>query len=181
MTDRSSIDGLVGDRADRCDQVLLESAVAWTTQPSNYSGKLKAGYQSPETAGATVEPHHIETVRVEWADIDPSGHMHFTAGLRYAQRAEASIRRRLGILDDWVDYPLREVEATCHVMPRFDDEVQVRIRLESVAKTSLRWVWEIVRGDETCMEGRHCAVHVGSQLLPEPFPPEVRAALESLA
>ncbi len=117
---------------------------------------------------------------MDWADTDAAGCMHFIAGLRYAERAETGLRRSLGILQDWVNYPVRGVEASYHVMPRFEDELEVRIRLESVGDTSLKWVWEIVRGTETCIEGRHTAVHVDSQFRPQPFPSEVRATLESL-
>jgi YbgC/YbaW family acyl-CoA thioester hydrolase len=126
------------------------------------------------------KPHHTETIRVDLADTDASGSMHFIAGLRYAERAETGLRRRLGILSDWVDYPMRGVEASYDVIPRFDDELEVRLRLESVGRTSLKWVWEIVRGADMCIQGRHTAVHVDSEFRPQPFPPEVRAALESL-
>lgn len=131
-------------------------------------------------APSLLEAHHIETVRVSWADTDAGGGMHFSAGLRYAEAAEAGFRRRLGILDDWGRYPRRTISATFHSMLRFDDELEVRLRLESVGTTSISWAWEIVRGAELCIEGRHVAVHVGADQRPRPLPAAVRSSLEQM-
>jgi len=106
--------------------------------------------------------------------------MHFSAGFRYAERAEAGLRRSLDLLDDWGDYPRRAVAAEYHAFPRFDDELEVRIRLEALGQTSITWAWEIWRAEELCVEGRHTVVHVDSTDRPEPMPPKVRARLEDL-
>ena len=127
-----------------------------------------------------MKAHYAEPVRVDWFDTDSSGFMHFSAGFRYAERAEAGLRRSLGLLDDWGDYPRRAVEAEYHILPKFDDELEVRIRLEKLGRTSMTWVWEIRRSDELCVEGRHSVVHVDATDVPEPMPPKVRAALENL-
>jgi acyl-CoA thioester hydrolase len=127
-----------------------------------------------------VKAHHIEPVRVDWEDTTGSGFMHFTAGLRYAERAEAGLRRRLGVLDDWPDYPSRGVVANCHVLPRFDDELEVHIGVDRIGRTSIRWRWEIRRGDEVCMDGQHTVVHVDRHEQPQEIPSSVRAVLEAL-
>lgn len=127
-----------------------------------------------------MKAHHTEPARVEWADTDSGGLMHFTAGFRYAERAEAGLRRSLGLLDDWGDYPRRAVDAEYHVLPRFDDVLEVRIRLETLGRTSITWTWQIWRAEELCVEGRHSVVHVNAEQAPEPLPPQVRAGLETL-
>jgi acyl-CoA thioester hydrolase len=120
---------------------------------------------------------HVEPVRVAWADTDAGGRIHFTAALRYAEAAEAALRRRLGMLDDWGDYPRRRVEAEYRVVLRFDDQADVRIRVEGIGSTSITWAWTIVRGDEICVEGRHVVVHVDGDGRPAPLAERLRAAL----
>lgn len=128
----------------------------------------------------SVDAHHTEKIRVGWPDVDASGFMGVDAGLRYAEAAETGLRRRLGILADWADYPRRAVEADVRALPRFDDELEVRLRLDAIGKTSITWTWQIVRADELCIQGRHVVVHVDREERPEALPPNVRAALEAV-
>jgi YbgC/YbaW family acyl-CoA thioester hydrolase len=120
---------------------------------------------------------HVERLRVAWADTDAGGRIHFAAALRYAEIAETGLRRSLGLLEDWGDYPRRRVEAEYHRALRFDDQVDVRIRPERVGTTSIAWAWDIVRGDEMCVEGRHVVVHVDSEGRSAALPGAVRDAL----
>ena len=120
---------------------------------------------------------HVERLRVAWADTDAGGRIHFTAALRYAELAEAALRRRLGLLDDWADYPRRRIEADYYSVLRFDDEVDVRIRPERVGETSITWRWEIVRSGDVCVDGRHVVVHVDADGASASLPPALREAL----
>ena len=120
---------------------------------------------------------HVERLRVAWADTDAGGRIHFTAALRYAEIAETALRRSLGLLEDWGDYPRRRVEAEFHRVLRFEDEVDVRIRSDRVGTSSIAWTWEIVRGGEVCVEGRHVVVHVDGDGRSAPVPDELRRAL----
>ena len=124
---------------------------------------------------------HVERGRVAWSDTDAGGRIHFTAALRYAENAENGLRRRLGILDDWGDYPRRRVEADYRRVLVFDDEVDVRIRAERVGTTSITWAWEIVHDGEVYVDGRHTVVHVDDQGRPVPLSSEVRERLEETA
>ena len=123
----------------------------------------------------TVE--HRERVRVAWVDTDAGGRIHFTAVFRWAEAAETALRRRLGILAGWGSYPRRRVEAEYLAVLRFEDEVEVAIAPERVGRTSVTWAWEISRGGETCVRGRHTVVHVDAAERPLPLPDAVRAAL----
>ena len=120
---------------------------------------------------------HVERLRVAWADTDAGGRIHFTAAFRYAEIAETGLRRSLGLLEDWGDYPRRRVEADYHQVLRFEDEVDVRIRPERVGTTSIAWAWEIVRGEEVCVAGRHVVVHVDASGRSSAVPGVVREAL----
>ena len=118
-----------------------------------------------------------ERLRVAWVDTDAGGRIHFTAVFRWAEAAETALRRRLGLLDDWGDYPRRRVEAEYLAVLRFGDEVEVAIAPERVGETSITWAWTVSRDGETCVRGRHTVVHVDAEGRAAPLPERVRAAL----
>ena len=122
-------------------------------------------------------PEHRQRLRVAWVDTDAGGRIHFTAVFRWAEAAETELRRRLGILGDWGDYPRRRVEAEYLAVLRFEDEVELALAPERVGETSITWAWTIARDGETCVTGRHTVVHVDAGGRPAPLPDAVRAAL----
>jgi acyl-CoA thioester hydrolase len=124
---------------------------------------------------------HVERLRVAWVDTDAGGRIHFTAAFRYAEHAETALMRELGLVDRLVDYPRRRVEADFRAVLRFEDEVSVEIRADRIGTTSITWAWEISRGGEVCVDGRHTVVHVGTDGRPAPLPDEVRERLAALA
>jgi acyl-CoA thioester hydrolase len=124
---------------------------------------------------------HVERLRVAWVDTDAGGRIHFTAAFRYAEHAETALMRELGLIDRLVDYPRRRVEADFRAVLRFEDEVSVEIRPDRIGTTSITWGWEISRGGEVCVEGRHTVVHVGADGRPAPLPDEVRERLAAVA
>ena len=122
---------------------------------------------------------HRERRRVAWVDTDAGGRIHFTAVFRWAEAAETELRRSLGLLEDWPDYPRRRVEAEYHAVLRFDDEVEVVLAPERVGRTSITWGWRIERGGELCVEGRHTVVHVDADGRPAELPPALRSRLSA--
>jgi acyl-CoA thioester hydrolase len=120
---------------------------------------------------------HVERLRVAWVDTDAGGRIHFTAAFRYAEQAETALFRKLGLVDQLVDYPRRRVEADFRAVLRFEDEVSVEIRADRIGTTSITWTWQISRAGEVCVEGRHTVVHVGVDGRPTPLPDEVRDRL----
>ena len=120
---------------------------------------------------------YVERRRVAWVDTDAGGRIHFTAAFRYAESAETGLGREAGLLAAWGDLPRRRVEADFRKVLRFEDEVETRIRVERVGRTSVTYAWEIVRGGEVCVEGRHTAVHVDAEGRPAPLSEEARRAL----
>jgi acyl-CoA thioester hydrolase len=120
---------------------------------------------------------HVERLRVAWSDTDAGGRIHFTAALRYAELAENGLRRKLGLLADWGDYPRRHVEAEYLAVLAFEDEFEIRIRPQRLGETSITWSWEIERGGEVCVSGRHTVVHVDDGGRPSPLPASVREGL----
>jgi acyl-CoA thioester hydrolase len=124
-----------------------------------------------------VALEHRERRRVAWIDTDAGGRIHFTAVFRYAEAAETGLRRELGLMGDWADYPRRRVEADYLSVLEFEDEVEVRIVPERLGRTSITWAWEIARDGERCVEGRHTVVHVDAEGRPSELPREVRERL----
>jgi acyl-CoA thioester hydrolase len=122
---------------------------------------------------------HIEETRVAWADTDAGGRIHFTAVFRWVEAAETALMRRLGLLDEWGSYPRRRVEANYLKVLVFEDEIEVRLRVERVGRTSITYGWEIATNGETYVDGRHTVVHVDEQGAAAELPDAVRFALGS--
>jgi acyl-CoA thioester hydrolase len=122
----------------------------------------------------------VEQARVAWVDTDAGGRIHFTAVFRWAEAAETALMRRLGFLgDEWGDYPRRKVEAEYLKVLRFEDELEIRLRVENVGRTSVTYGWTIAKGGEPHVKGRHTVVHVDAEGRPEPLPDAVSAALDA--
>jgi acyl-CoA thioesterase FadM len=123
----------------------------------------------------TVE--HVERTRVQWVDTDAGGRIHFTAAFRWAEMAEVGLRRKLGLVEGWGDYPRRRVEAEFLKVLVFEDEIDVRIRPERLGRTSITWAFEIARGTDVCVRGTLVVVHVDADGRPVPLTESERAAL----
>jgi acyl-CoA thioester hydrolase len=124
-----------------------------------------------------VSVEHVERVRVAWVDTDAGGRIHFSNAFRWAEIAETGLMRRLGMLDDWGDYPRRHVEAEFLNVLRFEDEIEVRIRVERLGRTSITYGWTIAKDGEVYISGRHTVVNVDRDGRPEPLSDRVRSAL----
>jgi acyl-CoA thioester hydrolase len=121
----------------------------------------------------------VEQARVAWVDTDAGGRIHFTAALRWAEAAETALMRRLGFLEDGCgDFPRRRVEAEYLKVLRFEDEIEVRLRVENVGRTSVTYAWTITKDGEPYIKGRHTVVHVDAEGRPDPLQDAVRAALD---
>lgn len=123
---------------------------------------------------------HSERVRVGWIDTDAGGRIHFTAAFRWGETAETGLYRKLGLLGEGRgDYPRRHVEADYRRVLVFDDEVEITIRVESVGRTSIRFVWEVVHDGKVAIGGGHTIVRVDPAGRPTPIDDRTRALLEA--
>jgi YbgC/YbaW family acyl-CoA thioester hydrolase len=122
---------------------------------------------------------HVERIRVAWVDTDAGGRIHFSNAFRWAEQAETSLRRELGILDGWGAYPRKRAEAEFHEVLRFEDEIDVRVMPERVGETSITWRFEITRDGELYVDGRLVVVHVDADGRPAPLTEREREALEA--
>jgi acyl-CoA thioester hydrolase len=121
----------------------------------------------------------VERARVAWVDTDAGGRIHFTAAFRWIEAAETALMRRLGFLNEaWGDYPRRKVEAEYLQVLRFEDEIEVRLRVDKVGRTSITYAWTIAKDGEPYIKGRHTVVHVDAEGHPEPLDDGVRTAMD---
>jgi acyl-CoA thioester hydrolase len=119
----------------------------------------------------------VERTKVAWVDTDAGGRIHFTAVFRWVEAAETALMRRLGLLEEWDDYPRRHVEADYLEVLVFEDDVELRLRVERVGSTSITYAWDIAKGDEVAVQGTHTVVHVDEEGRASELPAAVRAAL----
>ena len=119
----------------------------------------------------------VERTKVAWVDTDAGGRIHFTAVFRWVEAAETALMRRIGLIEEWSDYPRRHVEADYLKVLVFEDDVDVRLRVEGVGTTSITYAWEIAKAGEVAVQGSHTVVHVDEDGRASELPDAVRAAL----
>jgi YbgC/YbaW family acyl-CoA thioester hydrolase len=123
----------------------------------------------------------VERVRVAWVDTDAGGRIHFTAVFRWVEAAETALMRRLGLMEGWDNFPRRHVEADYLKVLVFEDEVEVRLRVERVGSTSITYRWDLVKDAEPYVSGSHTVVHVDEGGRPAELPEHLRARLSGQA
>ncbi|MDA0578606.1 MAG: thioesterase family protein [Verrucomicrobia bacterium] len=125
--------------------------------------------------------------RVEFADTDMAGIVHFTAYFRYLEAAEHALLRSLGLsLFDAggaarLDWPRVSASFDYRAPLRFDDEFDVRLRMQRLGQSSVTYRGEIVREGVVVAVGRAtvvcCRVGKGGTLRAVRIPARVRALL----
>jgi acyl-CoA thioesterase FadM len=119
--------------------------------------------------------------RVEWADTDGAGHQHFTAVLRWLEEAETCLHERLGIIDrTFGQIPRVRLEVDFTARLYFRDLVDVELRVLEVGRSSVRYGFNVRRGQDLAAKGAIVVVHCDSDPArgePQEWPEDVRAAL----
>ena len=119
----------------------------------------------------------VDRTRVAWIDTDAGGRIHFTAVFRWVEAAETALMRGRGLTEGWGNYPRRHVEADYLKVLVFEDEVEVRLRVKRVGRTSITYAWEIAKDGESYVRGSHTVVHVDDEGRAAELPQAVRAAV----
>ena len=121
---------------------------------------------------------HTERARVGWIDTDAGQRIHFTVAFRWVEIAELGLYRKLGLIHDGRgEYPRRQVEAEYLRALVFDDEVEIRIRVDEVGRTSVRFAWDVLHDGEVAITGAHTVVHIDPDGRPSPIEDRVRKLL----
>jgi acyl-CoA thioester hydrolase len=120
---------------------------------------------------------HVERLRVAWVDTDAGGRIHFSNVFRWAELAEVGLVREVLSVEEWADFPRRHVHAEFLKVLRFDDEIEVRLRVDRLGTTSITYAWTISKDGDPHVLGGHTVVHVDADGRPSPIPDRVRTAL----
>lgn len=125
---------------------------------------------------------------MQFADVDQAGVVHLPCLLRYLEEAEQAWWRAAGLSiadsTSGVGWPRVAVAFEFRRPLRFEEEVEVRVRLEQVGARSLRYGHTVVRGATVIGIGTITTVSVqpgaDGMLKPVPVPAGVVERLQSL-
>jgi acyl-CoA thioester hydrolase len=121
---------------------------------------------------------HVEHMTVAWADTDAGGRIHWSVVFRWAEVAEHTFLRTLGWkTSEAGSYPRRSAEVAYHRPLRFGQPFELRIGVERVGTSSVKFGWTVISEGEPCVSGRHTVVHIDENGRPAPWPDHLRAGL----
>jgi YbgC/YbaW family acyl-CoA thioester hydrolase len=109
-------------------------------------------------------PAFRTTRRVEFADTDMAGIVHFANFFRWMEAAEVEFLRSLGLsvamTADGLKLGLPRVSASCDFLKpaRFEDVLEVSVILEKVGRKSLTYLFDFHKQGEHIARGRISAV-----------------------
>ena len=116
-------------------------------------------------------------VRVYWEDTDAGGVVYYANYLRFLERARSEWLRALGVdqvrlmHDERLQFVVVEANVRYHRPARFDDELDVTVKLESLRGASIALGQEIRRGAELLVSATVRAACVDADSLkPKPLP-----------
>jgi acyl-CoA thioester hydrolase len=118
--------------------------------------------------------------RVEWIDTDAAGLAHWLTCLRLVEVAESALHTSLNTAELILgSLPRLAVSITYHAPLRFNDLVVVRLVVDAVGRSSLRYSFSVTGPSGSVASGTldTCLIDPASNR-PRPWPDHVRAALE---
>jgi YbgC/YbaW family acyl-CoA thioester hydrolase len=127
------------------------------------------------------------TCRIEFADTDMAGIVHFANFFRFMESAEVQFlhTRGLSVAMKWqgqsIGFP--RVSASCDYLKpaRFEDVLNVDVLVQKVGRTSITYAFEFSKDEEIIARGRIscvcCLVQADRKLLSMEIPEEIRQKL----
>jgi acyl-CoA thioester hydrolase len=125
-------------------------------------------------------------LRVRYSECDPQGVVFNANYLTYFDLTMTELWRELGgyqaMVDSGVDMVVGEANIRYRAALRFDDEFEARATIARLGETSMTTEIELLRGDETVVEGtlRHVFIESGGGPT-APIPESIRAGLAEYA
>ena len=105
--------------------------------------------------------------RVEFAETDMAGQVHFSNFFRYMEEAEHAVWRKAGmrIAAEGREHQWPRISAQCDFKSRLrvDDEFEVRTEIAKVTNRTIQWAHTMMRGDTLIASGSVTAVCVKLQ------------------
>ncbi|MEO1856876.1 MAG: thioesterase family protein [Rubritalea sp.] len=104
----------------------------------------------------------IYTRRVQFADTDLAGVVHFSKILCYVEEAEHFVMREVGVpaVDASGGFPKVHVDCDYRSPMRFGDEVEIKMQLEKVGEKSLVWGFTALVAGSVSAKGSLVTVYV---------------------
>ena len=120
--------------------------------------------------------------RLRWADADAAGRLHFPRIFEIVEEAESELVRAI----KWpmnrsmgYDFPRVHLECKFLRVLALDDPFSLRLAVGKLGRTSIRYDYQVVKGDgELAIEGTMTIVVVQNGK-PAEIPESLRAALEA--
>lgn len=128
--------------------------------------------------------------RIEFADTDMAGIVHFANFFRFMEAAEVDFLRSRGlsVVMDWegqkISFP--RVAASCdYLRPiRFQEVVEITVRLQRLGHKSVTYAFEFLRGTEVIARGQLssvcCLVSDGGEIQAIEIPASIKQSLASI-
>ncbi len=116
-------------------------------------------------AAAPVSEHVLRR-RVLFYELDSAGIVHFSNFFRYMEEAEHALWRAAGLRiapPGDVGFPRVAASFDYRRPLRFEDEIDVRIRVAAIGRSSMRYACEIAKDDETVATGSLTIACVATQ------------------
>ncbi len=121
--------------------------------------------------GKQMKHRFVHTDRVQFADTDMAGIMHFANFFRFMERAETAFFHSLGLSifdrpkdelqEDRVGWPRVKVACEYYAPLLFEDEVEIEVLVEEIRTRSIRFLFRMRKKDgELVAEGRITTVCV---------------------
>jgi len=119
----------------------------------------------PEETGASAPARTFRyTRRVEFAETDMAGVVHFSCYLKYMEEAEHALWRDAGLSivppDRDLGFPRITASVEYHAPLRFEDVFDVDVRIEKLSRRSITYAFVITRGEKRIATGSVTAVCV---------------------
>ena len=121
------------------------------------------------------------TFRVHWVDTDTAGVMHFTNYLRYFEACEEEFYRSIPLpfndlrLKYGITLPRVEVHCSYKAACRFDDAIEVTMRVNELTEKTIKWDFQAIRlyDGKLAAEGYIKCIAVDSEWKPVRLPNEL--------
>jgi acyl-CoA thioester hydrolase len=121
--------------------------------------------------------------RVQFAETDAAGLVHFSSYFRYMEEAEHALWREAGLsiapAGSAIGWPRTEASFEYHRALRFEDEFEIHIRIVAILEQKIRYVCALTREGKRIATGSLTIVCVskrpGETMKAMPIPPEIAA------
>jgi 4-hydroxybenzoyl-CoA thioesterase/acyl-CoA thioester hydrolase len=118
------------------------------------------------------------TRRVEFSDTDAAGIMHFAAFFRMMEQAEHELLRSVGLsvqthdAAGTISWPRVSAQCDYRAAARFEDVLQIELRITRLGRTSVTWSHRFTRGADELATGQITSVccRLQGHSPPQPIP-----------